>query len=181
VATRAFHEATIVVSRIQPLSDREMAFFDYFAARGEATTPLPVHSGFLKATQNPFALATQGRATLTTGSECGKAREILPVPVPVGICKLCPPLIVGLDHTINEANIGVDGIRNSLHAKVEAAGRAFARGQTRTGLNHLAAFEHEVRAQAGKHIEQESAETLLQLGDQVAASLGRAATVPGPQ
>ena len=184
VETRAFHEGTLLVTWLQPLSDREVAFFDFFAARGEATTPLQVHQGFSKGTENPFAVATQGHGTLTTGSDCDAARISPHLPVPVAICKFCPPLLMGLDHSINEADIGVEGIRNSLHAKVEAAGGAFLRGQTKGGLNHLMAFEHEVRAQAGKHISQVSADALLQLAGQIAASLGKAAAAadaPRPQ
>jgi hypothetical protein len=58
-----FTMATIVVSLDRPLTPREMAFFDYFAARGEATTPLPVYQ---QGTRLPFAVTTGGRATLVT-------------------------------------------------------------------------------------------------------------------
>jgi hypothetical protein len=61
-----FAVATIFVSTLAPLSRGEMAFFDYFAARGEATTPLRFSSGFAKGTALPFALATGGRGSLST-------------------------------------------------------------------------------------------------------------------
>lgn len=60
-----FRVATVIVSS-RLLTPREMAFFDYFAARGEATKPLPYTSGFARGTALPFALATGHRGTLST-------------------------------------------------------------------------------------------------------------------
>jgi len=68
-APRTFHLATIVVSMDRLLTAREMAFYDYFAGRGEATTPLPFTSGFESGTTLPFRVATGGRGTFVTALE----------------------------------------------------------------------------------------------------------------
>jgi hypothetical protein len=65
-APRHFTMATVVVSTTRPLTPREMAFFDYFAARGEAQQPLDYTSGFARGTTLPFGLATGDRGSLTT-------------------------------------------------------------------------------------------------------------------
>jgi hypothetical protein len=65
-AQKDFRIATIVLSCGGLLSDNEMAFFDYMAARGEATTELPFTSGFSGGTTKPFYLATGGRGTLSS-------------------------------------------------------------------------------------------------------------------
>ena len=43
-----------------------MAFFDYMAARGEATNELPYTLGLASGVTKPFYLATQGLGTLST-------------------------------------------------------------------------------------------------------------------
>lgn len=58
-----FRFATVVVTRDRLLNDDEMAFFDYFAARGEARVVLPFAAGLEEGTTNPFYLATRGLAT----------------------------------------------------------------------------------------------------------------------
>ena len=63
---KEFRVATIVVTRERLLTDDEMALFDYFSARGEATTALTFSSGFAKGTTKPFKLATRGVGTLIT-------------------------------------------------------------------------------------------------------------------
>jgi hypothetical protein len=63
---KEFHLATIIVTRERPLNDDEMALLDYFAARGEATEPLPFSSGFVQGTTKPFFLATRGLGSLRT-------------------------------------------------------------------------------------------------------------------
>jgi hypothetical protein len=65
-APNRFTMASIMVSTDRLLSAREMSFFEYFAARGEATTQVSYSSGFVKGTAKPFALATGNRATLST-------------------------------------------------------------------------------------------------------------------
>jgi len=61
---KLFHVATVVVTRDRPLTDDELAYFDYFAARGEATGPLPFAGGFERGTTKPFFLATRTRASV---------------------------------------------------------------------------------------------------------------------
>lgn len=53
-----FKIATIVVTRHRLLSPDEMAFFDYMAARAEATEPVQYQSGFVRDTMTPFYLTT---------------------------------------------------------------------------------------------------------------------------
>jgi hypothetical protein len=53
------------------------------------------------------------------------------------------------------------GIKNSLTAKVRAAERSFANGNTTAGLNQLHAFRNQVAAQEGKKIPGETADVLL--------------------
>ena len=63
---KEFRVATVVVTRERLLTDGEIALFDYFSARGEATTPLTFSSGFAKGTTKPFRLATRGVGSLIT-------------------------------------------------------------------------------------------------------------------
>lgn len=65
-AQRSFRVGTIVVSMERLLTPREMAFYDHFASRGEATEPLPFSEGFWKGTTLPFHLATGERGSLVT-------------------------------------------------------------------------------------------------------------------
>lgn len=65
-APREFRIATIVLSRAGLLSQDEMSFFEYMAARGEQRTALPVSDGLVRGTTLPFFIATGGRATLVT-------------------------------------------------------------------------------------------------------------------
>jgi hypothetical protein len=62
----AFKLAAIILSKDRLLSSSELSFFNYMAARGEATTELRFTSGFVSGMTKPFYLATGGRATLTT-------------------------------------------------------------------------------------------------------------------
>jgi hypothetical protein len=56
---KSFRVANVVISRDRLLTDDEMAILEYFAARGEATTPLPYTSGLARGTTKPFYLATR--------------------------------------------------------------------------------------------------------------------------
>jgi len=75
---------------------------------------------------------------------------------------------------------GAQGIVNSLDTKLEAAQRAYDRGQRHTAVNILNAFVHEVESQTGKHITAEAATILIRgaqyvtnrLTQQVAVSPG---------
>ncbi|MBV9493473.1 MAG: hypothetical protein JOZ54_04455 [Acidobacteria bacterium] len=60
---KSFRFATVIVTHDRLLTDDEMAFFDYFAARGEAKVVLPFAIGLQQGTTNPFYLATRGLAT----------------------------------------------------------------------------------------------------------------------
>src|SRR5262249_37744953 len=61
---KEFRVATVLFTRDRLLSDDEMAFFDYFAARGEATSPLPAAIGLARGATKPFRVATRGAGTL---------------------------------------------------------------------------------------------------------------------
>ena len=61
---KSFRVGTVVISRDRLLNDDEMALLEYFAARGEARTPLPFSEGFVRGTTNPFYVATRGLATV---------------------------------------------------------------------------------------------------------------------
>jgi hypothetical protein len=63
---RDFRAATIVLSRNRLLTQDEMAFFDYMAARGEQRVALQYFDGTSRGTTLPFFVATGGRATLAT-------------------------------------------------------------------------------------------------------------------
>lgn len=59
-AQNAFRAATIVISRGRLLSEDEMTYLDYMAARGELQVPIDDQYG------RPFYVSTGGRATLST-------------------------------------------------------------------------------------------------------------------
>ena len=61
-----FSVASIILSADRLLTEDEMAFFDYMAARGEATNELPYTLGLASGVTKPFYLATQGLGTLST-------------------------------------------------------------------------------------------------------------------
>jgi hypothetical protein len=67
---KIFKAATILVTKERPLNEYEMAFFDYFAARGESTDPLLFSAGLEKGTTKPFFLAIGKRASLITCIVC---------------------------------------------------------------------------------------------------------------
>jgi hypothetical protein len=59
-AQNAFRAATIIISRGRLLSEDEMTYLDYMAARGELQVPIDDTYG------RPFYVSTAGRATLST-------------------------------------------------------------------------------------------------------------------
>ncbi len=61
---KSFRFATILVTRDALLSPDEMAYYSYFARRGEELGPIPTSSGFVQALTNPFFTATGGRARI---------------------------------------------------------------------------------------------------------------------
>ncbi|HEV2721580.1 MAG TPA: hypothetical protein VG323_16275, partial [Thermoanaerobaculia bacterium] len=60
LSQRSFRVGTVIVSRDRLLNDEEMAMFEYFAARGEASQILPYSSGLVRGTTKPFFVATRG-------------------------------------------------------------------------------------------------------------------------
>jgi len=65
-AQTSFNVGTIVLSYGRLLTREEMAYFDFMAARGEATTPVHYTVGLASGTTLPFVLATNGRGRLST-------------------------------------------------------------------------------------------------------------------
>src|SRR5215471_14434077 len=63
---KAFRVGTVVISPDGLLSPEAMMFYTFFANRAEATQPLATHIGLVKHMDNPFAVATGNRASLTT-------------------------------------------------------------------------------------------------------------------
>ena len=61
-----FRLASIILSADRLLTEDEMAFFDYMAARGEARNELPFTAGLASGITKPFYVATRGLATLST-------------------------------------------------------------------------------------------------------------------
>jgi hypothetical protein len=65
-------------------------------------------------------------------------------------------------HAASEGHIDTAGITKSLLAKLDAAQAAVDRDQRSVAINHLEAFIHDVKAQAGKHIDAEHAAHLVE-------------------
>lgn len=63
--------------------------------------------------------------------------------------------------TIDAADIDVEGVRNSFHAKVNAACAALDRDQHNTSGNILCALLNEVTSQSGKHVTEASAQAII--------------------
>ena len=175
-APNTFTARTIVVTRGGLLTDREMAFFDYFAARGEATSELPFSLGFEQGMTKPFALATRGLGTLVTGGICGPST---PPPSPPPLPKLCKGLpcrqpwpFGGVDGAVIVSPIAVEGLRTSLRTKLATAANAFVRGQPETAANALKALLTELQVQSEKGIPAQTAMSLDHLIRGVAAELG---------
>ncbi len=79
-----FQVGTIVLSRDRLLTAAELSVFDYFAARGEATTPLPFTSGLESGVTRPFRLATRGIGTLETWMDAACASAAVTDARPAG-------------------------------------------------------------------------------------------------
>ena len=177
-SAKHFRMATILVTRTGLLNDREIAFFDHFAARGEAVAPLPFASGFLKGQAFPFPLATQGLGSLDTSVSCPVSVAHHPIDE-VAICRLCPPdpciacngLLHGLALVVFP-EVTTPGIRNSLNTKIVNADKAYERGQLTAAANQLHAFLNEVHAQSGKALTAQAADGIASLTMRAAEVLG---------
>jgi hypothetical protein len=66
VAPKSFRAATILVSRDGLVSSETMWLYSWLTSRAELQTAVPIHEGFVKATGNPFFVATGGRASIDT-------------------------------------------------------------------------------------------------------------------
>jgi hypothetical protein len=73
VAPNRFRIATILVTRDALATPEAMWLYSWFVDRAELTAPVPTHSGFVKETGRPFALATGGRGTLDMRIEFDEA------------------------------------------------------------------------------------------------------------
>ena len=164
-----FRMATIVVTRTGFLTNRQLAFFDYFTARGEAAVPLAYAEGFARGTASPFALATQGIGSLDTSLSC-PIPPIEPPPDEVRICKHCPPdpctscpdVLRGIDLIIYP-EVSSPRVLQSLHSKLLSAGAAYQRQLINDAARHLRAFLSEIAAQQGKTISRQAASAITAL------------------
>jgi hypothetical protein len=89
----------------------------------------------------------------------------------------CPhePTIEALHHCVEHAThhgvIDNIGIAASLHAKLDAVAAARAGGQTHVSIRLLEAFQSEIEAHSGKHIDETHAEHLLMHVDLIITAL----------
>jgi hypothetical protein len=176
-APKNFRMATVLVTRTGFLTNRQLAFFDHFAARGEATASLPFANGLLKGTANPFAVATQGIGSLDTSVTCPPPE--LPPFDDVAVCRFCPPdpcsncpaLLRGIDLLIYP-EVTERGVLTSLHTKLVKAGSAYLGGQLDVAAGLLRAFLSEIEAQQGRALTQQAATAITALTVRAAAVLG---------
>ena len=77
-----------------------------------------------------------------------------------------------VDRFCQEGSISNKGTCQSLWAKLDAALAAQNRGQAKTAVNILGAFQNEVNAQMDKHIPAEVAQILLMDSDSLIQALG---------
>ena len=77
-----------------------------------------------------------------------------------------------VDRFCQEGSISNQGTCQSLWAKLDAALEAQNRGQAKTAVNILGAFQNEVNAQTDKHIPSEVARILLMDSDSLIQALG---------
>ena len=82
-------------------------------------------------------------------------------------CRTCADLLA----TIDSASIDREGVRGSLRVKAVAACRAYNRDRASTSGNVLCALVQELDAQAGQHVEQQSAEEIRTCVQSVADAL----------
>lgn len=170
-APRTFNTASLVVSRMEPLTDREMAFFDHFALRGEATVELPYRSGLVTGTTKPFSLATQGLGALTTGVSCLAALEQPDLPRFVAVCRNCPPLLKGLDVLIRTIDARNEGVRMRFREAVATVGRAYVRADLRAAARHMESFLAALDAEAGRALSEDGARSLTAVSLDIARSM----------
>jgi hypothetical protein len=74
-------------------------------------------------------------------------------------------------HAATVGHIDNQGVANSLLKKLDAAQAALDRGQSKTAVNLLNAFNHAVAAQANKHIAPEQAAHMVMHAQEVIAAL----------
>lgn len=82
-----------------------------------------------------------------------------------------PSLRACVAHAAEMGHIDNQGVANSLLAKLDAAQSALGRGQKDVAIAQLQAFAHEVKAQAGKHIDAAHAEHMVMHANEVIAAL----------
>jgi hypothetical protein len=168
---RTFSTANLVVSRMDPLTDREMAFFDHFALRGEATVELPYSLGLAHGTTKPFAVATQGLGKLTAGVSCLAALERPDLTRFVAVCRNCPPLLRGLDVLIRVIDARNEGVRMRFREAVATVGRAYVRADLRAAARHMESFLRAVDAESGRALSEDGARSLTVLSLEISRSM----------
>lgn len=76
-----------------------------------------------------------------------------------------------VQHAIDQGHIDNPGVGRSLLAKLDSAQRSVDRSQPAVAINKLAAFIHELDAQAGAHIETEHADHMRTHSQEVIVAL----------
>ncbi len=181
----SFSHATLVITRGSLLTDRQLAFFDHFAARGGAQMPLPSSIHGTPIVTKPFAVATGGLGTWTTDIDCSSLSSepfdsfVAPGVPPVDECPLCPPkpclscpfLFPGLDWIVNTVLPPDSHVGRALRVQASRAGQAFVRGDLVESGLLLDAFIAEVQAQSGVALTRSAASVLSDLTRRGAAIL----------
>ncbi len=105
-----------------------------------------------------FNLLTPGTARAQTTDECVHAQTI-------DSLEMC------VEHAASQGFITSRGVAHSLLAKLDAAEEALEHGHTSQAIQDLRAFIHEVRAQAGKHIDPMHAQHMVMHAQSVIQAL----------
>ena len=84
----------------------------------------------------------------------------------IGELQLC------VNHAAQKGHIDSAGTLRALLAKLDAADRAYDRGQARVAVNNLQAFIYLVEAQSGKHIDPNHASHMINHAQLVIDNIG---------
>ena len=134
-----------------------------FFAQGDAPVPLMPGSDVSEQDYKAFLQA------LTWQKDSFKGYTVAPGPVTTSspVASIVSFLAAQKEKAAGLGWIDNGGVVNSLDVKLDAAQRALSRGDTKAARGELAAFENEVKAQSGKHLDG-NAVAILQTGAEVA-------------
>jgi len=89
-APKSFKAATILVSRDGLVSNETMWLYSWLTGRAELQAAAPIHEGLVKATGNPFFVATGGRASIDTRLVAAADFSLQPAQAAVTVAKGTP-------------------------------------------------------------------------------------------